>query len=130
MLEAFHIAVELFPGIRIDRIDNKMGMDVIPVRVGGNHNLETRKLLRHFQRNLVSSLRCQVLIRVEGLQHVVEHFAIIFIIKPLRIHKFLEGYFRNTVHSGHKMPSFVFGFRFLTAVAKCSPQAATGLGCC
>lgn len=130
MLKGCHIAVKFLPCIRIHRVDNKVGMDVIPIRVGGNYDFKSRKLLRQFQRNFVDSLRCQVLVRMEGLQHMVEHSAIIFIVKPLGVHEFLEGCFRYTVHSSHQMPSFVFRFRFLTAVAERSPQATAGLGFC
>lgn len=35
LLKAFQIAVVLFAGIRVDCVDNKVGMDVLPVRVGG-----------------------------------------------------------------------------------------------
>ena len=35
LLKAFQIAVVLFPSIRIDGIDDEMGMDMFPVRVGG-----------------------------------------------------------------------------------------------
>lgn len=35
LLERFQIAVVLFPSIRVYGIDDEMGMDMFPVRVGG-----------------------------------------------------------------------------------------------
>ena len=65
------VAVILFPGIRVDGIENQVGMNVLPVNVDANYRLKAGKtLLRELFRNLQSKFR-RDLARLEGQNHVV-----------------------------------------------------------
>lgn len=100
-----------------------MGMDVVTVCVSRHHNFETIELLRQLQRNLMGSLGCQILFRVEGLNQMIEHPAIGFVVEPLGVQELLIGTPSNAVDAGHKKPVTVFCFIPAAAVAESPIQA-------
>lgn len=128
MLEGFHVAVVLFACVRADGIDDEVGMDMLPVGVSGHHNLEASKLLRQFQGNLMGCLRCQILLRVEGLNELIELPSLRFFVEPLGVQELPEGRLRHTVHSGDQLPSLVHSFILPAAIAEGSPQPTRSLG--
>lgn len=127
MLEGFHIAVVFLPRVHAHRIDDKVGMDVLPVGVSGHYHLEAGELLCQFQGNLMGCLGCQMLLRVEGLDQLIELPSLLFFAEPLGVQELPEGSLRHAVHSGDQMPTFVLGFTFPAAVAEGSPQPTGGL---
>ena len=128
LLKAFQIAVVLFPGINAHGVDNKVGVNMFPVRVGGYQDFKAGWLICHFQGNLMGCLGGEILFRFEGLNHMVEHSAIIFIVQPLGIHEFVIGSLCYAIHPRHQMPPLVGSFLFSAAVVNGSPQTAAGLG--
>ena len=99
-----------------------MGMNVVTVSVGRHHNFEAIELLRQLQCNLMSSLGCQVFLRVEGLNQMIEHPTIILVVEPLGVQKLLIGTPGNAVDTGHKKPVTIFCFIPAAAVAKCAVE--------
>ena len=97
MLDVILVAVVFLPGLCTDGVDDQMGMDVITVCVSRNHNFEAIELLRQLQRNLMSSLGCQVFFRVERLNQMIEHPAIGFVVEPLGVLELLIGTPGNAV---------------------------------
>lgn len=130
MLEGFHIAVVFLPRVCADGIDDEVGVDMLPVGVGGHHHLEALELLCQFQGNLMGCLGCQLLLRMEGLDELIELPALRFFMEPLGIQELPEGSLRHAVHSGDQLPTLVRRFTFPAAVAEGSPQPASSLGLC
>ena len=83
--EAFLVAVILFPGITAYGVDHKVGMNVFLIRMGCYHDLEAGDPLRQLQSNLVSHLRGDRIVRMEGLHHVIVHPSVGAVILPLGV---------------------------------------------
>ncbi len=99
-------------------------MNVCLIGMGGNENLEAGEhLLCKFQRNLMSSFGCQLLIGVEGLREMIEHSAVRLSVLHFRIHEFVVSGFGNTVDTRHKFFAFVYCFAVALTVREdeCKP---------
>ena len=81
---------------------------MIPVRMCANQYLMARKFFCQLQPNLVGSCRRYLLIRAEGLNYMIVHSTIRFVVEPLGIYELLEGRICHAVHSGHQMPPGFF----------------------
>ena len=106
-LDVVLVRVVFSSGFRADGVDNQVGMEVVPVGMGADQHLMSRKFLGQLQPNLVGSCRRYLLIRAEGLNYMIVHSTIRFTVEPLGIHELLEGRICHAVHSGHQMsPGF------------------------
>lgn len=122
VLDIIFVAVVFLPCFHTYRVDDQMGMDMVTVGVGCHHYFETVELLRQLQRNLMCSLGCQIFVRVEGLNQMIEHPPISFVVEPLGVQKLLIGAPGNAVDTGHKKPVAVFCFIPAAAVAECAVE--------
>ena len=123
MLDVIFVAVVFLSGVCADGVDDQMGMDVVTVCVSRNHNFEAIKLFCQFQSNLMGGLGCQIFFRVEGLNQMIEHPSIGFVVEPLGIQELLIGTPGNAVDTGHKKPVTIFCFIPAAAVAESTIQA-------
>lgn len=71
--KTFLIAVVLETGFEAYRVDHKMRVQMLTVRMGGNDDLIAGDLLRQFQSDLMCHLRGDGIIGTEGLYHVIVH---------------------------------------------------------
>lgn len=76
-------------GVAAYRVDDEVGVNVIPVGMGCHYDFEARNLFRQLQGNLVCLLRGDRIIRPEGLNHVVVHPSLGTVVKSLGVHEFL-----------------------------------------
>lgn len=127
-VQTVQIAVVLFAGLEAYRVDNKMGMDMLPVGMGCNHNFKTGNLLRQLQRNLMCLLRCDGIARMEGLHHVVIHSSFHTFVLPFCVQELLQGSLRYTVHTGDQGAALAGNLFFPTAVAEDTVETTHGLG--
>ena len=86
--QTFFVAVIFLPGVTAYGVDDKMGVDVIPVRMGCHNNLKAGNLFRQLQSNLVGHLRGDRIVGMEGLHHVVVHSSAGAVVLLLGIQKF------------------------------------------
>ena len=105
-----------------------MGMDMIPVRMGGNYNLKAGNLFRQLQSNLVSQLRGDRIVRMEGLHHVVVHSPAGAVVLLLGIQKLPQGNRRDAVDTGNQRPALVIYLCFLAAIVENTTQTTYRLG--
>ena len=126
----FLVAVILFPGFAAYGVDDKVGMDVIPVCVGCHHDFEAGDLFRQLQRNLVGHLRGDRIIGTEGLNHVVVHPSPGAVVLPFGVNELLKGALGNAVDASDQPSALTCDFGFLTTVAEDSFQTACCLGAC
>ena len=89
LFQGFSIAVVLETSIATYGVDDEVGVDVIPVRVGCYYDFEAGNLLCQLQSNLMGNLWGDRIIGTEGLHHVVVQPAFGTVVQPLGIHKFL-----------------------------------------
>jgi hypothetical protein len=89
LFQRISIAVVLETGVAAYRVNHKMGMDMISVRMGCHYDFEAGDLLRQLQRNLMCHLRGDRIIGTEGLNHVIVHPSPGAVVKSLGVHKFL-----------------------------------------
>ena len=122
------IAVVLEAGVATYRVDHKMRMDVISVRMGCDHDFKTGDLLCQLQGNLMGLFRGDGIIWTEGLHHVVVHPSLGIVVKPLGIHKFLQCALRHTVDAGDQRSALVVHLGILAAVMDHRIETANRLG--
>ena len=73
LLQSVGREVQLFPGVRVNRVDDQVGVQVLRVDVCGHQNLASReKPLRQLLRDLVRFRRRDFLFGREGLDVLVE----------------------------------------------------------
>ena len=126
--EAFLVAVILETGFVAYRVDHKMGVQMLPVRMGGNDDLIAGDLLCQLQCDLMRHLRGDGIIGTEGLHHVVVHSSVRASVLPLGIHKFQQGSLRYAVDPGDQGAALVRNFGGSAAVGDDTMQTTNGLG--
>ena len=128
LFQGFSIAVVLETGVAAYGVDHEMGVDVIPVRVGCYYDFEAGDLLRQLQGNLMCHLRCDGIVRTEGLHHMVVHSSVRAAILPFGIHKFQQGNLGHTVDPRDQGAVLVRNLGRFAAVGDDTVQTTDGLG--
>lgn len=75
--------VQFLPVLKADTVDKEVGVDVVPIQVGTDQHLPSLKPLGQLQCGGVCSYRVHVLVRREGLHHVIEHRAALLVVQQL-----------------------------------------------
>ena len=119
--------VELPAGLEADGVDDEVGVDVRPVRVGGHEDLVALPLLRQFQGDPVRQFRCDGFLRMEGLDEVIVHPAAVFSVLQLGADELGAAGRRLAVHAGHQMAVLIGGLFLLHHIPEHRAQAAAGL---
>ena len=127
-LNGLGIAVILLPGLKTDRVDHKMGVNMVGIPMGSYHNFKTRDGRRQLHGDLVSGFRRDRFLRREGLHHVVVHSSAGLTVKALGVHELLQRNLGNAVDSGNQLASFVGGFCVPAAIGKDAMEALQVLG--
>ena len=89
--------MQFLSGIKVDRVDEKVGMDVFPVCVGADKDFIALIVFGQLQRGRVSGDRVDCFAFWEALYHVVEQHTVGFVVKPLGGHEICVDRFRLTV---------------------------------
>ncbi len=126
--------VQFLSVLEADGVDDEVGMDVRGIRVRGNNEFVLLPLLRQLQSDRVRFLRCDVLLRMEGLYEVEIHFAAAFTVLQLRADELRDAGFRLAVNRGDQVPPFIFGLVILhrifqhsgNTIAALSPRTVDG----
>ena len=102
-------------------------MDVFPVCVGADQNFVPLIVLSQLQRRRVSGDRVDRFTFREALRHVVEHYAIGFVVEPLGGHEVRVDRFRLAVDTCDQPLSLKLSFLILHGVAHHGAHASSGL---
>ena len=119
--------VELPAGLEADGVDDEVGVDVLAVRMGGYDDLVVLPLLCQLQCDLVRQLRCDRFLRMEGLDEVIVHAAVVFSVLQLGADELGAAGVCLTVHAGHQMAALIGGLFLLHHVLEHRTHAAAGL---
>ena len=117
--------VELLSGIRMNRVDHQMGVEVLPVHMRGHQDLTAGKeLLCQFQPDLMGLSWCKVFFRGEGLGVLVEEGAGVFPVEVFGGHEALHGHICHTVDARQvAVALLVHGFLWLGYILDYPPHA-------
>ena len=91
LCQTFFVAVIFLSGIAAYGVDDKMGMHMIPVRMGCHDDFKAGNLLRQLQGNLMGNLRGDRIVRMEGLHHMIVHSSAGAVVLLLGIQKLPQG---------------------------------------
>lgn len=128
LLQRISVAVVLETGVAAYRVDDEVGVSVIPVGMGCHHDFKAGDMLCQLQGYLMSLLWGDRIVRTERLHHVVVQPTIRAVVQALGIHKFLQGALRHTVDAGDQRSALVVYLGIFTAVVDDGIETAHGLG--
>ena len=91
-LECIGILPQLYPSLKVYRVDDEVTMDVVCIAVGGDENFRTRPCTgSEFQSDLMRLLGCDILCGFEGLHILIEIDAVQFSMSGLGCFKLQNG---------------------------------------
>lgn len=126
-LELLLCDVQFLPSIEVDRVDEKVGMNVFPVCVGANQNFISLIVLSQLQCRRMSGDRIDRFAFWKALHHVVEQHTAGFVMQPLGGHEVRVDRFRLTVDACDQLLTVTLGFLVLHGVPHHGSHASGGL---
>ena len=129
LLQSVGREVQLFPGVRVNRVDDQVGVQVFRVHVRGHQHLAAwEEPLRQFLSDLVRFRRRDFFFGGEGLDILVEEDPIGLSIEILGSHETFLCQLRRTVYSGEiAAAGFVHRLFLLGHIADHPPHGARRL---
>ena len=126
-LELLLCDVQFLSRIEVDRVDEKVRMDVFPVCVGADQDFIALIVLSQLQCRRMSGARIDHFAFWEALHHVVEQYAVGFVMQPLGSHEVRIGRFRLAVDACDQLLTVTLGFLVLHGVPHHGSHASGGL---
>lgn len=126
-LELLFCDVQFVSCIEVDRVDEKVGMDVFPVCVGADQDFMALIVLSQLQCRCMSGDRIDRFSFREALHHVVEQHAVGFVIEPLSGHEVRVDRFRLAVDARNQLLPLELSFLVLHGVPHHGSHASGGL---
>ena len=126
-LELLLCDVQFLPSIEVDRVDEKVGMNVFPVCVGANQNFIALIVLSQLQCRRMSGDRIDRFAFWKALHHVVEQHTVGFVMQPLGGHEIRVDRFRLAVDACDQLLTVTLGFLVLHGVPHHGSHASGGL---
>ncbi len=119
--------VQFLPRIKVDRVDEEMGMDVFPVCVGADQDFISLIVLSQLQCRRMSGDRINRFAFWETLHHVVEQHTVGFVMQPLGGHEVRVDRFRLAVDACDQLMTVTLGFIVLHGVPHHGSHTSGGL---
>ena len=126
-LELLLCDVQFLPSIEVDRVDEKVGMNVFPVCVGANQNFIALIVLSQLQCRRMSGDRIDRFAFWKALHHVVEQHTVGFVMQPLGGHEVRVDRFRLAVDACDQLLTVTLGFLVLHGVPHHGSHASGAL---
>ena len=96
---------QLLPGVRLDGVDDEVGVEVCRIDVGRHQHLAAgEEFLSQLQRDLMSLLRADLLLRRERLDVLVEEGPGCFVVEVLGRHESIAGQICHAIDAGEVSP--------------------------
>ena len=115
--------MELPAALEADGVDDEVGVEERPVRVGGHEDLVALPLLRQLQCDPVRQLRRDWFLRMERLNEVIVFHTVSLSVHLSCIFEFLICSQQRTIESRHKL--FILGLVIAADVVETFLSAAT-----
>ena len=119
--------VQFLSSIEVDRVDEKVGMNVFPVCVGTDQNFIALIVLSQFQCRRMSGDRIDRFSFWKALHHVVEQHTVGFVMQPLGGHEVCVDRFRLAVDACDQLPPIELSFLILHGVPHHGSHTSGGL---
>ena len=119
--------MKLFACLKVDGVDDTVGVDVITVYMGADQHLTAGEVFRQPTRGFVCLSRVDLFSTWEALHHVVEHHAAVFVVEQLRVEEVVVDALHLTVDTADELLPLPHGFLFLHDVGHNAAHAAAGL---
>ena len=126
-LELLLCDVQFLSRIEVDRVDEKVGMNVFPVCVGADQNFIPLIVLSQLQCRCMSGKRIDRFAFWKALHHVVEQHTVGFVMQPLGGHEVRVDRFRLAVDACDQLLPLELGFLVLHGVPHHGSHASGGL---
>ena len=126
-LELLLCDVQFLSRIEVDRVDEKVRMDVFPVCVGADQDFIALIVLSQLQCRRMSGDRINRFAFWETLHHVVEQHTVGFVMQPLGGHEVRVDRFRLAVDACDQLLTVTLGFLVLHGVPHHGSHASGGL---
>ena len=126
-LELLLCDVQFLPSIEVDRVDEKVGMNVFPVCMGADQNFIALIVLSQLQCRRMGGDRVDHFAFGEALHHVVEQHAVGFVMQPLGGHEVRVDRFQLAVDACDQLLTVTLGFLVLHGVPHHGSHASGGL---
>lgn len=126
-LELLLCDVQFLPSIEVDRVDEKVGMNVFPVCVGADQNFIALIVLSQLQCRRMSGDRIDRFAFRKALHHVVEQHAVGFVMQPLGGHEVRVDRFQLAVDACDQLLAVTLGFLALHGVPHHGSHASGAL---
>ena len=127
LLELLFCDVQFLSCIEVDRVDEKVGMNVFPVCMGADQDFIPLIVLSEFQCRRMGGERVDFFAFWEALHHVIEQHAVGFVMQPLGGHEVRVDRFRLAVDACDQLLTVTLGFFVLHGVPHHSSHASGGL---
>ena len=85
LLQLFLCHVQLFAGLKVDGVDDAVGVDVLPVNMGADQHLAAVEVFGQPPCGFVGLPWIDHRALREALHHVVEHHAAVLVVEQLRV---------------------------------------------
>ena len=128
LLQLFLRYVQLFAGLKVDGVDDAVGVDVLPVNMGADQHLTAVEILRQPPRGFVGLPGIDRRAFWKALYHVIEHHAIVLRVEELGVQEIIVDALGLTVDAADERPALPCGFLFLHDVEHHAAHGGAGLG--
>ena len=127
LLQLFLRYVQLFAGLKVDGVDDAVGVDVLPVYMGADQHLAAVEVFRQPPCGFVGLPGIDRRALRKALHHVVEHHAAVLVVEQLRVQEIVIGALGLTVDAADERPALPRGFLFLHDVEHHAAHGGAGL---
>ena len=127
LLQLFLRHVQLFACLKVDGVDDAVGVDVFPVYMGADQHLAAVKVFRQPPRGFVGLPGIDRRALRKALHHVVEHHAAVLVVEQLGVQKIVVDALRLAVDAADERLALPCGFLFLHDVEHHAAHGGAGL---
>lgn len=127
LLQLFLRHVQLFAGLKVDGVDDAVGVNVLPVYMGADQHLAAVKVFCQPPRGFMSLPGIGRRALWETLHHVIEHHAAVLVVEQLRVQKIVVDALRLAVDAADERLALPCGFLFLHDIEHHAAHGGAGL---
>ena len=120
--------VQLFAGLKVDGVDDTVGMDMLSVYMGADQHLAAVEVFRQPPRGFVGLPGIDRRTFWKALHHVVEHHAAVLVVEQFRVQEIIVDALRLAVDAADERRALPCGFLFLHDVEHHAAHGGAGLG--
>ena len=103
LLQLLFRHVQLFARLKVDGVDDTVGVDVLPVYMGADQHLTALEVFRQSPRGFVGLPGIGRRALWETLHHVIEHHAAVLVVEELRVQENVVDALRLAVDAADKL---------------------------